>query len=143
MSGDKELENTNFEDKFKDIYDKQKELMSKIEQLNKEKAEAIFELSTKDNEMKDMKNNLEAKLQEVKEQAQSIMEYNKLKPLMEQEGIFKAYFIIKDVGQISIDDLRSAVGSPIVLVKKMVDQLKKIELIEENEAGKIMPTKFQ
>ncbi len=127
MSGEKGIEEVNFEDKFNEIYTKQKDLISKIEQVQKEKSEALNQVKS-----------LEEKLKEYQEHISSIQEYEKLKPLMEQEGIFKAYFIIKDVGHISLDDLRNAVGSPIVLVRKMVDQLTKLGLIEEEE-GKISP----
>ncbi|MHA1803411.1 MAG: hypothetical protein ACTSU4_02625 [Promethearchaeota archaeon] len=140
--GDKEIEALDFEEKFKEIYDKQKELISKIEQLTKEKAEALKQVSEMENKIKDIENNYKKKFEEIKEQTTALQEYEKLKPLMEQEGIFKAYFIIKDVGQISIDDLRNAVGSPIVLIRKMVDQLKQIGLVEENEEGKIAAVKF-
>jgi len=56
---------------------------------------------------------------------------------MEQEVQFKAFLIIEKVGSISLDDLRNALGSPIVLVKKMVDNLKEVNLVEIDDMGKI------
>jgi len=42
------------------------------------------------------------------------------------------------VGSIGIEDLRNALGSPIVMVKKLVQNLQDIHLVEINDAGKIV-----
>jgi len=40
-----------------------------------------------------------------------------------------------------MEDLRNALGSPIVLVKKIVQNLQDVDLVEINEAGKIVVKK--
>ena len=56
---------------------------------------------------------------------------------MEEDPLFRAYFIIEEIGHISLDDLRAAVGSPIVVVKKDIEKLQKIGIVEMNDVGKI------
>ena len=62
---------------------------------------------------------------------------------MEHEAQFKAFLILEQVGSMAIDDLRSALGSPIVLVKKIVQNLQNVELVEINDAGKIIVKKIE
>jgi hypothetical protein len=42
----------------------------------------------------------------------------------------------------ALDDLRNALGSPIVMVKKLVQNLQKVDLFEINDAGKISVKKI-
>ena len=69
--------------------------------------------------------------------------YDKLTELMEHEAQFKAFLILEQVGSMTIEDLRTALGSPIVLVKKLVQNLQDVQLVEVNDAGKIVVKKFE
>jgi Mn-dependent DtxR family transcriptional regulator len=60
--------------------------------------------------------------------------------IFEEEPLFKTYIIIKDVGRIRFDDLKSSLGLPQITVKKYVEKLKSVELIEEKSDGKISLT---
>ena len=77
------------------------------------------------------------------ESGTKIQHFNKLKPLMEQEIIFKTFFIIQEVGSISIEDLRKSVGSPMVLVQRCIKDLQNRELVKTNEDGKISAVEFE
>jgi len=57
---------------------------------------------------------------------------------MEEDSIFKAFFIIQDVGSISLEDLRQAVGSPIVTVKREMMKLDKVGAIKMSDTQRIM-----
>ena len=62
---------------------------------------------------------------------------------MEEDPLFRAFFIIVEVGHISLEDLRAAVGSPIVVVKKDVQRLENAGLIVLDDAGKISAKHFE
>jgi hypothetical protein len=62
---------------------------------------------------------------------------------MEREAQFKAFLIVEQVGSIGIEDLRNALGSPIVMVKKLVQNLQDIDLVEINDASKIVVKKIE
>ena len=57
---------------------------------------------------------------------------------MEKEALFKSFLIVEEVGAITIDDLRAAIGSPIVIVRRNVQDLEGAGLLETNEQGKIV-----
>jgi len=84
---------------------------------------------------------MEELLEFKKKNQKKINYYDKLTVLMEHEAQFKAFLIAEQVGSISMEDLRNALGSPIVLVKKIVQNLQDVDLVEINEAGKIVVKK--
>ena len=53
-------------------------------------------------------------------------------------SLFKTFLIVEEVGAITLEDLRSAIGSPIVLVRRIIQDLEKVGLLETNEQGKIV-----
>ena len=122
--------------RFQEIRDKQEDLITKNEVLRDEKRNLEAEIRKFDEKMKDLRNFKE-------ENEAKITYYNKLTPLMEQEAQFKAFLIIEQVKSISIDDLRNAMGSPIVLVKKIVKNLQEADLLEYNDVGKIHMKKIE
>jgi hypothetical protein len=67
-----------------------------------------------------------------------IFYYDKLTQLMEHDDQFKAFLILEKVGALAIEDLQKALGSPSVMVGRFVNALKKIDLIEENDMGKLV-----
>jgi len=122
--------------RFEEIHQKYEELINKVEQLRDEKrnAEALIrQLQERVDEVDVFKN----------ENMKKIVYFDKLNDLMEQEAQFKAFLIIEKVGSMSIEDLRNALGSPIVLVRKLVQKLKDVDLIELDENGKISLKKAQ
>jgi chromosome segregation ATPase len=116
--------------RFQEIRDKQDSLIKKIEDLSDEKRLAQEEVRKLNSQMEDLRKFKEDNFNKIKF-------YNKLVPLMEQENQFKAFLIVEKVGSISLDDLRNALGAPIVLVKKIVQNLQDHGLFEINEKGKI------
>ncbi len=127
-------------DKVGALNDKNRAANEEINQL-KEKLEGIGVEHQKELEQ------TESKLAEIRqfqeENIGNIYFFDKLKPLMEKEPLFKSFLIIEKVGSITLDDLRNALGSPSVLVKKFVQQLESIGLIKTNEAGKISVTEME
>ena len=122
--------------RFQEIRDKQEDLITKNEVLRDEKRKLEAEIRNFDEKM--------TSLRKFKEENEAkINYYDKLTPLMEQEAQFKAFLIIEQVRSISLDDLRNAMGSPIVLVKKMVQNLEKANLLEIDDVGKIHVKKIE
>ncbi|MFX1415012.1 MAG: hypothetical protein ACFFA2_14425 [Promethearchaeota archaeon] len=122
--------------RFEEIHQKYEELINKVEQLRDEKRNAetlIRQLQERVDEVDTFKN----------ENMKKIVYFDKLTDLMEQEAQFKSFLIIEKVGSMSIEDLRNALGSPIVLVRKLVQKLKDVDLIELDENGKISLKKAQ
>ena len=122
-----------FQDKIaeaKDMAESYNELKSKLS-----------ELSDKNKEFKEMIKSQEAGMVDLKkfkeDNYSKIFFLEKLRPIMEEDPIFKSFFIIQDVGSISLDDLKGAVGAPTVIVKREVARLEKIGAIEMSADGKI------
>jgi len=122
--------------RFQEIRDKQEALIKKVEDLSDEKRLAQEQIRKSHSDMEELR-----KFRE--ENFKKITYYDKLIPLMEQENQFKAFLIVEKVGSISLDDLRNALGAPIVLVKRIVQNLQDHGLFEINEIGKISVKKFE
>lgn len=121
-----------------------KDAVSRFEQMRKKHEELINkvgELSDQNREVNQENERLKLEVKKIyedqKENINKIHYFDKLKPLMEKEVLFKTFLIVEEVGAITIDDLRAAIGSPIVLVKRHVQDLENAGLLETNEQGKI------
>ncbi len=122
--------------RFEEIHQKYEDLINKVEQLRDEKREAekkMRQLREKAGEVEKFKD----------KNMKKIIYFDKLTPLMEKEAQFKAFLIVEKVGSISIDDLRNALGSPIVLVKKIVQNLQDADLFEIGDNDKISVKKAE
>ncbi|MFX0025028.1 MAG: hypothetical protein ACFE8M_01340 [Candidatus Hermodarchaeota archaeon] len=122
--------------RFEEIHQKYDDLINKVEQLRDEKREAEKKIRQ-----------LQEKVDEVEKfedkNMKKIIYFDKLTQLMEKEAQFKAFLIVEKVGSISIDDLRNALGSPIVLVKKIVQNLQDADLFEIDDNDKISVKKAE
>ena len=122
--------------RFDEIRTRQENLIKKLEDALENKRKADEELRKINSEMEDLK---EFKKKNMKK----IHYYNKLTELMEHEAQFKAFLILEQVGSMAMEDLRSALGSPIVLVKKIVQNLQDVKLVDINDAVKIYVQKIE
>jgi len=116
--------------RFAEIRSQQENMLNKYEDALEKKREA-------DEDLRKANKNLEDLTEFKKLNGKKIYYYDKLTALMEREAQFKAFLIIEQVGSITVEDLRNALGSPIVLVKKLVQNLQDVDLIEISEVGKI------
>jgi len=117
--------------RFESMRTKYDELVNKVGELgdkNREANEEIERLSKNLNKIKTLQ----------KENIDKIHYYDKLRPVMEKEPLFKTFLIVEEVGGITLEDLKNALGTPIVMVKKNVQQLEGIGLIETDDRGKII-----
>jgi len=140
---ERKLLSTEKDSEAKDAISRMESMKDKYEELiNK-----VGELSDKNRNANEETERLTKKIKEIqefqKENIDKIHHFDKLKPLMEKETLFKAFLIVEEVGAISLEDLRNALGSPIVLIKKMAQQLENVGLIETNEQGKIVIKKSE
>jgi chromosome segregation ATPase len=117
--------------RFAEIRTRQENLLNKLEDALDKKREADEAVTKLNYEIEDLRNYK-------KKNSKKINYYDKLTELMEREAQFKAFLIVEQVGSIGIEDLRNALGSPIVMVKKLVQNLQDIHLVEINDAGKIV-----
>ena len=122
--------------RFQEIRDSQENMINKLEEALDKRREADEEVRKLNKEMEELRifrqNNVK-----------KITYYDKLTDLMEHEAQFKAFLIVEQVGSMALDDLRNALGSPIVMVKKLVQNLQKVDLFEINDAGKISVKKIE
>jgi len=116
--------------RFGDIRKRQEDMINKLEDALDKKREAEERVRELNNEMEDLRTFKE-------ENYKKITYYDKLAKLMEHETQFKAFLIVEQVGSMSLEVLRNALGSPIVMVKKLVQNLQDIDLFEINDDGKI------
>jgi chromosome segregation ATPase len=119
----------------KDMKERYDGLVGKLEGANKKYVEAHDKVKSLEASMVDLRNFK-------KENINKISYLDMLQPLMEEDPIFKGFFIVQQVGSISLDDLKAAIGAPIVTVKKDVQRLQKLGLLEMNDVGKITTKKF-
>jgi len=122
--------------RFSGIRERQEALINKLEDALEKKREA-------DETLRNSKFEMEALQEFKKNNLKKINYYDKLTVLMEKEAQFKAFLIVEQVGSMFVEDLRNALGSPIVLVKKIVQNLQDVDLLEINEAGKIVVKKLE
>jgi len=119
----------------KDMKERYDGLVGKLEGANKKYVEAHDKVKSLEASMEDLRNFK-------KENINKITYLDMLQPLMEEDPLFKGFFIVQQVGSISLDDLKAAIGAPIVTVKKDVQRLQDMGLLEMNDVGKITTKKF-
>lgn len=130
ISTEKSSEAKDMASRFDQIREKYETLINKVGELSDKNREANAEILNLRSKLGDIQDAEETSIHKIKY-------YDKLKPLMEKEPLFKAFLIVDKVGSISLEDLRKALGSPIVTVKKNVQQLQDIGLLETDDFGKI------
>ncbi|MFX1429319.1 MAG: hypothetical protein ACFFCY_04040 [Promethearchaeota archaeon] len=135
-STEKTSEAKDFASRFESMRSKYDELIAKV-----------GDLSDKNREANEQVENLTKQLNEIKthqkDNIDKIHYYDKLKPIMEKEPIFKTFLIIEEVGGITLEDLKNALGIPIVTVKRNIEQLENIGLIEKDDREKIVIKKIE
>ncbi|MFX1326952.1 MAG: hypothetical protein ACFE91_02255 [Promethearchaeota archaeon] len=130
-STEKDSEAKDYASRFEKMRSKHEELINKVGELSDKNREANEEIERLNKSLNDIKTFQ-------KENLDKINFYNKLKPLMEKDPLFKTFLIVDEVGGITLEDLKNALGIPIVTVKRNVQQLEEVGLIETNEIGKIV-----
>lgn len=120
----------------KDMSERHNDLVGKVNELTDKNNEANEEIKRLQKEMEDLRLFKENNISK-------ITYFDKLKPLMEEDPLFRAFFITKEVGHISLEDLKAAVGSPTVIVKKDVQKLQDTGLVEIDDAGKFRVKTFE
>ncbi|MFX1320047.1 MAG: hypothetical protein ACFFAQ_00245 [Promethearchaeota archaeon] len=135
ISTEKSSEAKDMASRFEQIREKYESLINKVGELNDKNREANAEILKLKSIIEETQDAEETSIQKIKY-------YDKLKPLMEKEPLFKTFLIVDKVGSISLEDLRKALGSPIVTVKKNVQQLQDIGLLITDDFGKISVKKI-
>ncbi|MDX1797949.1 MAG: hypothetical protein R3255_04820, partial [Candidatus Lokiarchaeia archaeon] len=135
-STEKTSEAKDFASRFESMRSKYDELIAKVGELGDKNREANKEVENLTRQLNELKS-----LQ--KDNIDKINYYDKLKPIMEKEPLFKTFLIIEEVGGITLDDLKSALGIPIVTVKKNIQTLEGIGLVETDERDKIVVKSFE
>jgi chromosome segregation ATPase len=135
-STEKTSEAKDFASRFESMRANYDELITKVGELgdkNRDANEEVEKLNKQLNEIRTLQ----------KDNIDKINYYDKLKPIMEREPLFKTFLIIEEVGGITLDDLKNALGIPIVTVKKNVQTLEGIGLIETDDREKIVVKSFE
>jgi len=122
--------------KADDVKEQYQNILPKIEDLNNKIKEANETIKNLEKQQEDLKNFKQ-------ENINKITYLDTLKPLMEEDPLFKGFFIIQQVGSITLEDLKGAIGAPIVLVKRGVQRLQDIGLVEMSDDGKISAKDFR
>ncbi len=116
--------------KYSDLKEKYEEEIKKISEFGESRKADEIKMDELKQKMVDYKKFYE-------ENAQKVMQNEKLNALMEHEPQFKTFLILEKVGSMSMDELRAALGSPMVMTQRFVKQLESVGLIETNELGKL------
>ena len=134
ISTEKSSEAKDFASRFESMRSKHEELINKVGELGDKNRDANDEIERLNKEIAEIKNFQ-------RDNIDKINFYDKLKPLMEKEPLFKTFLIVEEVGGITLDDLKNALGIPIVTVKKNVQLIEDVGLIETDDRGKIIVKK--
>jgi len=135
---DSKLTSTEATSEAKDLKSRFAEIRTQQENMINKLEDALDKKRVAEETLRKAKYEMEQLLEFKKKNQKKIYYYDKLTELMEHEAQFKAFLIVEQVGSITIEDLRNALGSPIVLVKKLVQNLQDVDLVEINEAEKIV-----
>jgi len=140
---DSKLTSTEATSEAKDLKSRFAEIRAQQEGMINKYEDALEKKRLADEALRKANKDMEDLSEFKKKNLKKIIYYDRLTVLMEREAQFKAFLIIEQVGSITVEDLRSALGSPIVLVKTLVKNLQDADLIEINEAGKIAVKKIE
>ena len=79
----------------------------------------------------------QSSVEEFKKKSEPILKnFDKLRKFMEREPIFKIFFIVLDIGNMTIENLAKAVGIPLVTCKKHIDEYMKAKIMVIDEDTK-------
>ena len=134
MSTEKSSEAKDFASRFESMRSKHEELINKVGELGDKNRDANDEIERLNKNLNEIKNFQ-------KDNVDKINFYDKLKPLMEKDPLFKTFLIVEEVGGITLEDLKNALGIPSVTAKRNVQQLENIGIIEIDDRGKIIVKK--
>jgi len=139
---DSKLVSTEASSEAKDIKSRFDEIRTRQENLIKKLEDALEKKREADEVVRKLNSDMEGLREFKKNNLKKIHYYDKLTELMEHETQFKAFLILEQVGSMAMEDLRNALSSPIVLVKKIVQNLQDVDLVDINDAGKIVVKKI-
>ena len=63
--------------------------------------------------------------------------FQRMTPLFEEEPLFKSFLIVREVGAISLSDLKNALGIPTITLQKYVQKFVDNNIFKYNDAGDI------
>ncbi|MHA1519157.1 MAG: hypothetical protein ACTSRK_03145 [Promethearchaeota archaeon] len=118
------------ENRLKELQSKQEDLVERYENLVKVKDD----LEAKYKEFRDGNQDL---IDFKEENVDKVENFDGLLKLFEEETLFKTFLLVRDVGEMSLELLKGALGVPTVTTKKYVDQFVKVGLFEHLENGKV------
>jgi len=114
---------------YDDVKTKYEDLIRKFDRVQKELDESMKSYE------KLMFN--QSSVEEFHKKSEPILKnFEKLRSFMEREPIFKIFFIVRDIGNMTVDNLAKAVGVPIVTSKKFVDEYVSQGIMEIDAATK-------
>lgn len=119
----------------KDMAEKYDGMKDRLEDLSQKNETYTAEIKKLNAEMEDLRNFK-------KDNYHKIFYLDKLRPIMEEDPIFRAFFIIQDVSSISLEDLRKAVSAPIVTIRRDIQKLQKIGALKMSDEEHINSIKF-
>ncbi|MBY8988437.1 MAG: hypothetical protein KGD61_08280 [Candidatus Lokiarchaeota archaeon] len=140
---DSKLVSTEASSEAKDLKSRFDGIRTRQENLIKKLEDALEKRREADEVVRKLNSEMEGLREFKKKNSKKIFYYDKLTVLMEREAQFKAFLILEQVRSMAMEDLRNALGSPIVVVKKIVQNLQDVDLVEINDAGKIVVKKIE
>ncbi|MHA1729504.1 MAG: hypothetical protein ACTSWY_12330 [Promethearchaeota archaeon] len=115
---------------YEDMKKKYEELIKKYDTFsikNSEYREKIEDLGKEIETLKEFKNKNES----------VVIIFNKLRSLLDSEPMFRIFGIVWDIGEISVSDLKNAIGIPSVTIKKYIQSYVDKGLLKVNDSGKV------
>jgi len=115
---------------YNDLTKKHNDLINKYEQTKKN-------FSDLTDEVKRLHSKVEEEQQFKKDNLDIITYFERMKPIFEEEAIFKSFLIVRSVGHISISDLKNAIGLPTVTIQKFVQKFVDNNVFEYTDTGEV------
>ena len=116
---------------YNEIKSRMDELMAKIDQVKVEKNQAEEKIAELESKVQDL-----SEFKRVNENVATV--FHALTELFKKEPLFKTFNLVRDVGEMNIEDLKNALGVPSVTTKKYIRDFVDVGVFTINEeTGKV------
>jgi hypothetical protein len=115
---------------YDDMKKKYEDLIAKYDEFTETDKKNKVEISELKKQLEEL-NNYKGAIEN------TIITFNKIRSLMDTEPMFRVFGIVWDVGEISLSDLKNALGIPTVTMKKYIQTYEKFEILKIDDLGKV------
>lgn len=129
-SSESQTTKDNVQKLYVELTQKHTDLISKYDQTKKN-------FSDLNDQIKKISADKEELLKFKKENLDIITYFQRMKPIFEEEAIFKTFVIVREVGTLPLSDLKNALGLPTITIQKYVQKFIDNKVFKYNDVGDV------